>query len=290
MHQSTTIKSIFVYFFLAISFLLCTACSSAYFLPSNDVKTAHTEEPNAQAEELLPGQFEDQNLANIVYDSQKLGDYSIATLKEVNATSQHIKSLWGLEHYTNLRKLFLGINQISNLEPLAVLNNLVELSLAYNNVISINALDNLTKLDKLYLNNNSIENIISLYPLIQITYLNLSYNLISNISTISRLTKLQTLKLNNNKIQDIKYLANLTSLQELALSNNQIASVSTLFSLKELTSLTLAHNKIKSIVNISQLTNLIYLDISGNDPVLLTGENLAQINILKNRGCTVIHD
>jgi internalin A len=85
---------------------------------------------------------------------------------------------------TNLTKLYLGENQISDIKPLS------------------NLLSNLTNL----------------------TFLSLTGNQISDIKPLSNLTNLTSLSLRGNQISDIKPLSNLTKLTRLSLEGNPLVS------------------------------------------------------------------
>ncbi|MCL1823408.1 MAG: leucine-rich repeat domain-containing protein [Oscillospiraceae bacterium] len=158
------------------------------------------------------------------YITIKGTEYSTAIfeldLSGKDLTNNDIKPL---RYMTSLEFLDLGSNQISDLEPLSELTNLIKLNLYDNNRIK-----DLTPLANL----KNLENI-SLY-----------FNLISDLSPLSGLTKLEVLELSWNQITDLTPLANLSKLYRLSLSDNQIADISPLSNLKELTELSLRGNEI----------------------------------------------
>ena len=80
-----------------------------------------------------------------------------------------------------LTKLSLSNNKITDLKPLAGLNNLTELALDHNQIGNIDLLASLTKL----------------------TYFSLESNQISNVKPLARLTKLKTLTLDKNLVNPI---------------------------------------------------------------------------------------
>ena len=120
-----------------------------------------------------------------------------------------VENLTGLEFATNLSKLDLGDNNISDISPLKNLRNLLGLDLNGNNISDISPLKNLRKLRKLDLDGNNISDISPLKNLTDLVVLYLDGNNISDISPLKNLTKLQTLFLRNNKISDFSPIAGL---------------------------------------------------------------------------------
>ena len=103
------------------------------------------------------------------------------TLVEVGATSENVTNLTGLEHATNLKKLWLQDNFISDLSPIAGLTRLTVLDLRDNLISNISPLARLTSLTGLGLGQNSITNISPLAGLTQLNILGLSDNSISDL-------------------------------------------------------------------------------------------------------------
>ena len=108
--------------------------------------------------------------------------------------------------WTNLRRLDLKGNNISDISPLAELTELADLLLQNNNI-------------------SDISPVAGLYILIE---LNLSSNHISDISPVAGLTDLGWLELERNNISDISPVVGLTNLTGLNLSDNGISDISPL--------------------------------------------------------------
>ena len=158
-------------------------------------------------------------------------------IEEFTAQAAGIESLTGLEYATNLRNLYLGNvysqdwevifdekenqykvtkpatpNNISDLEPLENLTNLIELDLSCNAVLNLYPLRNLTNL----------------------RWLKLGENRITNVDPLAELTNLEHLYLNNhfyspqwvgnNEIKDLTPLLNLINLKRLDVGRNPIGS------------------------------------------------------------------
>ena len=114
-----------------------------------------------------------------------------------------------LEKFTNLSKLNLFFNNISNINNLAKFTNLIELDLNSNTISNIDSLANLTNLTKLKLHTNNISNIDSLANLTNLKELYINDNSISNIDQLAILTNLKELYINDNNISNIDSLVNL---------------------------------------------------------------------------------
>ena len=188
----------------------------------------------------------------------------MATLTGLDARSQNISDLTGLEHATSLNSLNLFSNNISDISALSGLTSLIDLRLYDNNISDISALSGLTSLERLYLNNNRISDISALSGLTSLESLYLSGNRISDISALSGLTSLEFLLLVTNSISDISALSGLTSLECLYLNNNRISDISPLKGLTSLNVLWLQSNRISDISPLKGLTSLRYLTLDFN--------------------------
>ena len=175
----------------------------------------------------------DANLRAVIADSLgKASDAPItqaemASLTRLKAPNKNIRALTGLEFAINLTWLDLGTvyvsgegyinsNEISNLSPLSGLTNLERLDLGDNSISDVSALAS------------------ALSGLTSLEWLDLSSNSISDVSALSGLTSLETLWLGSNSISDITPLSGLTSLKTLWFSFNSISDVSALSGLTSL--------------------------------------------------------
>ena len=155
----------------------------------------------------------DPNLRNAI--EQVLGKAPSATITTdemvqligLNATSENITNLTGLEHATNLTELGLARNNITDISPLAGLTNLTVLGLARNSITNISPLAGLTNL----------------------TALGLGLNNITDISPLAGLTKLTILWLPDNSISDLWPLVANTGLRngdEVSVKGNPLSALS----------------------------------------------------------------
>ncbi len=208
-----------------------------------------------------------------------LTDFEMAFLSELEAPNSNIRDLTGLELATSLTSLDLGTeqvsgegyinsNHISDFSPLLGLTNLTRLALGGNSISDLSTLSGvisrLTRLERLYLNNNSISDVSVLSGLINLERLYLFNNSISDLSSLSGLTRLEWLYLDNNSISDLSPLSGLTNLANLSLSHNSISDLSPLSGLTNLIRLWLYNNSISDVSALSGLTRLRWLYLYNN--------------------------
>lgn len=192
--------------------------------------------------------FKDKNLEQIIRDTLSLSANeaiqasALKTIEHLDASNNHITSLEGIEHLSNLKTLDIAHNQVSDLSPLVPLS----------------------QLEELYANNNLITSIFSIRYLTELKTLSLSANTIADVQPLSNLNKLTDLRLNNNMIRTIEALSNLIKLQRLYLNENQINDLTSISNLLELQYLWVDHNLITSIEPISNLTRLKSLHVQAN--------------------------
>ena len=206
-------------------------------------------------------------------------DFEMTFLSELEAPNSNIRDLNGLELATSLTSLNLGTefvsgegyvnsNHISDFSPLSGLTNLRRLDLGGNSISDLSALSGaisrLTRLERLDLDNNSISDVSPLSGLTNLRQLWLFRNSISDLSPLSGLTNLERLILFSNNISDISALSGLIRLERLDLDNNSISDVSALSGLTILKSLFLSRNNISDVSSLSGLPNLEWLWLSGN--------------------------
>ena len=182
----------------------------------------------------MPGLIPDGNLAVDIREALDIGLGSRFTKQNLNSLSyllsnhSGVRDITGLEHATNLERLFLRYNEISDITPLAKLTHLEHLDLSGNEISDITPLAKLTHLRTLYLDDNEISDITPLAKLTHLQRLYLSGNEISDITPLAKLTHLRTLYLDDNEISDITPLAKLTKLKQLRLAGNKISDTTPL--------------------------------------------------------------
>ena len=138
----------------------------SYYMPllfAKKVKPAEklkSEELSEEPEVLFP----DKNLEQVIREAvgKSTGPIYVRDMKKVtylNAKGKGITRIEGLEYCKNLAYLYLGLNDIVDISPLAGLTNIRELALHENNIVDISPLAGLKDLEVLYLNDNFIVDI-----------------------------------------------------------------------------------------------------------------------------------
>ena len=240
----------------------------------------------------------DANLAKAVREALDLAPDAPITqtalqgLTRLGANWREITNLTGLEYATNLERLYLSNNQISDLTPLATLTKLTNLGLGWNQVRDLTPLTNLTNLRDLYLPNNQISDLTPLANanLTNLITLNLGNNQVSNLTPLADstdvamlmdldpesqeardLTTLETLApLTDsdpvyNQVHDLTPLAHLTGLRRLFLYGNQVSDIAPLANLTSLVELDIDNNQISDLTPLANSVNLMDLDLGWNE-------------------------
>ncbi len=262
-------------------------------------ESSNPDEININVLPNLNSRFEDVNLeiyvrAALKKQMDELTDEALLKLDSLLysfPTPDKVTSLVGLESCKNLQVLFLSLQNISDISPLATLTNLKELSLNQNRLIKdISPLANLTELEYLDIFGNLIKDLSPLANLIKLKYLNLRYNeeindisalknmtqlvdlkmaaaSITDLAPLNNLTKLQILWFTNCGVEDISPLSSLTNIVDLKLSFANIIDISPLARMEKLEWLALEKNKISNLSPLQNLTKLRYVRVWDNQIV-----------------------
>ena len=213
-------------------------------------------------------------------NSNHISDFSplsgLTNLRRLNLGGNSISDLSALSGaisgLPNLERLILDTNSISDVSAISGFTRLSVLILYNNSISDLSPLSGLTNLEQLYLENNSISDVSALSGLTNLAWLGLSANNISDGSSLSGLPNLIRLFLHSNSMSDVSSLSGLTSLRTLNLDNNSISNIRPLSGLTSLTSLLLSGNNISDISALSGLNNLLSLSIFRN--------NISDISVL----------
>lgn len=195
------------------------------------------------------------------------------------SVTRGMKSLKGIEYATNLEKLKVNENEISDLNPLKDLKNLKYLELQRNRILDVSPLANLKNLEFLKLYNNIIENVEPLKDLTNLTGLDLHNNV--------KVKKEGGKRINYDGITDISSLKNLTKLTFFDVSANRIENVDIILGMEKINHLDFSDNKIKDY---SKLDNYIlprYMkQQEGEGSIGFHGQNVEQkqsVTVDKNK-------
>ena len=119
--------------------------------------------------------------------------------------------------------MFLLVNRVRDINPIAHLKQLVRLNLSHNQVLDVTPLAELSEsLKELDLNRNQVRDVTPLAELTNLKELNLEVNQIVDVTPLAELTNLSKLNLRDNQIIDVIPLAQLINLSELKLRGNPI--------------------------------------------------------------------
>ena len=228
--------------------------------------------------------FDDPNLERMVRAAlgRPQGPFTpedFATLTELGAGGQDIRSLAGIEYFAALLMLALHRNQITDLTPLNQLKNLQLLELDINRIVDLTPLSQLKNLNSLVLGDNQITDLTPLNQLKNLQHLNLGGNQITDLTPLNQLKNLNSLVLGDNQIVDLTPLSQLKNLNSLYLYDNQITDLTPLNQLNSLEWLHLGANQITDLTPLSQLKNLNSLYLYDNQITDLTPLN--QLNSLE---------
>ena len=236
----------------------------------------------------------DPNLRAAIAESLGKNPNAPITVEEMErlgrlvARNRGIRDLTGIQFATNLSKIDLRDNEISDLSPLAGLINLRELRLDHNfqpsdlsplaglinlevldftfNVSDLSPLAGLINLEYLHFTDTNVSDFSPLAGLINLESLGFSRTpIISDISPLAGLVNLKFIGSWGNAISDLSPLAGLTKLELINFCGGNISDLTPLAGLTGLKELYLARQEISDISLLANLTGLTRLDLHNND-------------------------
>lgn len=262
--------------------------------------------------------FEDINLKNKILESLGKGSgeevtvQEIQTLNQILAPESNITSLVGLEHATNITRLNVSSNKISNLEPIKDLVKLTSIFIDGNEITDLLMLSNLVNLEAIWAKGNEISSLEGIENCTKLVNLNMEETNITNIDVVSNFPNLETLSLNYIKTDsiDLQPVSNCTKLKYLYLLDivnvKNLEVISCLKSLENLyvqgyqikeSELALLPNipnlamisigkggltSVESLKGLKNCSNLTYVILPGNSIT-----DLSPLNELKEKGVKV---
>uniref|UniRef100_UPI0025989F91 bacterial Ig-like domain-containing protein n=1 Tax=uncultured Streptococcus sp. TaxID=83427 RepID=UPI0025989F91 len=163
----------------------------------------------------------------------KITKSDMLQLTVLHGDAAGIASLEGLQYASNLIRLDLHFNHVSDLTPLQHLSNLSSLGLNGNQVSDLTPLQHLSNLSVLNLYNNHVSDLTPLQHLsnLSVLYLGvrrLDSNHVSDLTPLQHLSNLSDLDLDNNQITDLTPLRDLSNLKQLNLNGNHISDLTPL--------------------------------------------------------------
>ncbi|PEQ91728.1 hypothetical protein CN481_15680 [Bacillus sp. AFS006103] len=144
-----------------------------------------------KVEETTPIYFSDKNLEKAVRARLNVSEDTVILKEDVlqieilAADNMKIESIEGLQHFTNLKELYLHDNKIIDILPIENLHKLVRLELGNNDLEDINPLRNLVNLTRLAIGfSYKIRTVEPLVNLTQLRHLFLCSNLLTDINKV----------------------------------------------------------------------------------------------------------
>lgn len=193
------------------------------------------------------------------------GLYGLKKLKTVNLGDCHSVTGKEIVKLTQITSLGLDCMDISDLEELAVMSWLKELSLSYLYRTSrsdvYEAIEGMKGLESLSITQMRLKNCDFVYDLRELKELSLMLNEISDISGLRKLTKLETLNLYNNNVTNPASLNGLTNLRSVNLNDNSVISLKPFEKLTKLEYLGVSRGSFKDASTLYKLKNLKELDV-----------------------------
>ncbi|MDE7269585.1 MAG: leucine-rich repeat domain-containing protein [Acetatifactor sp.] len=188
-------------------------------------------------------------------------------LERVRLHDCGVKSLDGVERLTALKYLWVRDNDITDIELVRELTDLVEFACAGNPVSDYSPVSGLINLEELQIGDNgfSYTDINFVSDLTKLTSLYAPWCGIEDISVLENLTEVEYLNLRHNQIEDVNVLGKLEKLTYLNLEWNQIEDVSELGKLDKLTNLNLERNQVKDITPLYGLNRLEHISLERNE-------------------------
>ena len=223
--------------------------------------------------ERIPGatvHIPDPNLRAAIAESLGKNANAPITVEEIeglgrlDARNRGIRDLTGLQLATNLNRLPLSDNQISDLSPIAGLIGLQALWINNNPVSDLFPLKGLTNLTELVFDDTHVSDLLPLAGLTNLEVLGISTPLISDLSPLKSLTNLTILWFHRTQVSDLSPLSGLVNLEDL--SANQGGIFDAIRRIEEQTGVVINtnHGNISDLSPLAGLINLKRIWIWGN--------------------------
>jgi len=195
---------------------------------------------------------------------ERVGNGSDFAYVKFSGSQLELNDVTILTMYKYLRYIYLSSNQISDIQPLGCMDQMLTLTLDRNKIEQFN-LPKMKYLQLIDLSYNKINTFEGLdHP--KLKCLNLNHNKLHNLDTMLMDTfqNLQVLELRNNQFISLKGLVPLKSLKKLYLAQNKIEDLTPLAKLKSLETLHLRENEISSLLGLNELTQLKEINVRTN--------------------------
>ncbi len=225
----------------------------------------------AHARQALQTFLEDRRIAVVSELAQALNPLEIKWVQETLVAGEElpegiqvqITDLAPLANLQDLHILRLEDTQITDIEPLVKLQNLRTLGLSSTQVTNFEALAKLQSLQILWLDRTQITNIEPLANLQNLQILWLGRTQVTDFEPLAKLQSLRILWLDHTQIIDIEPLTKIQNLQKLVLDYTRVIDVEPLAKLQNLQELRLSGTQVTDIEPLAKLQSLEQLALVG---------------------------
>ena len=205
-------------------------------------------------------------------------DEDMKQLTQLRADGRGIQNLTGLEYATNLERIELRRNAISDVTPLRGLIRLNNIKLRDNIISDVSPLANLISVDWMGLEENVITDLSPLKGLVKLEGIGISENLVTDVSSLASLTSLERIDAWNVPITDFSSLAKLPKLEWIKFGNDaSVTTIPSLKGIKRLRRLELNNCSIRDLSPLKEFTQLEWLELVNN-----TISDISALRSLKN--------
>ena len=177
--------------------------------------------------------------------------------KNISSNPNTLNQLSGAwERLSSLQHLVIAGIPITDLAPIASLNQLQTLHCRYTEITDLAPIASLNQLQILYCSSTPITDLAPIASLNQLQTLDCSSTQITDLAPIASLNQLQTLDCSSTQITDLAPIASLNQLQRLHCSDTQITDLAPIASLNQLQTLDCSSTQITDLAPIASLNQL----------------------------------
>lgn len=150
-----------------------------------------------------------------------LNEKLLSMVKDISIFDYPVKTLVGIEYFTNLKRISISSGDITDITGLTKLKKLERIDISWCYIDTLPDLSGNTKLTELRLPMNNLTDISNVSKLTQLQYLDLNSNKIEDISPVKALKKLKMLSVIDNCILNFEALSDNKSAQAALESGSQ---------------------------------------------------------------------
>lgn len=198
----------------------------------------------------------------------------------------NIKSVEGIQYFTNIRGINLTGNLLTSLPKIGRLGQLQTLNVRNNQLTALPALDSLKNLTNIYADNNALTTLPTLSANLKLLSIQVSYNQIQTLPSLSTLNKVNILDVSHNKLTSLPSLSGLVALERLYCAGNKLTALPSLSNLSNLKRINISRNLFANVQDLSANTLLSEFVADSNlltsTPDLSNLKGLTKIQIQNN--------